>query len=44
MHIHLGAGEFFRLSLYFILFGFLWRLIASCLSDTAIGRAMAFIF
>lgn len=44
MHIHLGAGQFFQIAPYIILFGFFWRLIASLLSDSAIGRAMAFIF
>ena len=44
MHVHLGAGQFINFALHLILFGFLWRLTSSMLSDTAFGRAMAFIY
>lgn len=43
-HIHLGVLAGFIAFLYVLLFGTLFRLVATHLHDNAIGQAMAFMY
>jgi hypothetical protein len=44
MHVHVSPVEFFKASAFIVIFGFTWRVVASHLSDTPVGQAMAFIY
>lgn len=44
MHVHLGALDAIKVFLMVILVGFVWRVVAMCLSDTSLGRAMAVLY
>lgn len=44
MHVHVSPIEFLTNACYVIIFGFLWRSLASRWSDNPWGQAMAFIF
>lgn len=43
-HVHVSALDAMTVFAIIILFGFLWRLAASKLRDTELGKAMAFIY
>jgi len=42
-HIHLGFIEFVIVGLYFILWGFLLRVISIAAANTTFGQALSFI-
>jgi hypothetical protein len=42
-HIHLGFIEFVIVGLYFVLWGFLLRVISIAASNTTFGQALSFI-
>jgi hypothetical protein len=42
-HIHLGFIEFVIVGLYFILWGFLLRIISIAAANTTFGQALSFI-
>lgn len=44
MHVHISPVEFLSTAAYIIIFGFLWRTLASRWSDNPVGQAMAYIF
>lgn len=44
MHVHISPVEFLTVSMFIIIFGFLWRALAAKWSDKPIGQAMAFIY
>lgn len=44
MHVHIGTVEFFTVAAYVIIFGFLWRALSARLSDSPVGKAMAWIY
>jgi hypothetical protein len=44
VHIHIGALDALTVFLYVVILGFLWRTLASMLSDTPVGKAMSFIY
>lgn len=44
MHVHIGMPEFVQFVAMLALAGFLWRSVAARLSDSPVGKAMAFIY
>lgn len=42
-HIHLGFIEFVIVGLYFVLWGFLLRVISIAAANTSFGQALSFI-
>ncbi len=44
MNIAAGWDGFTEVALYVIIFGFLWRSLQAVLSDSSVGKAMAFIY
>jgi hypothetical protein len=42
-HIHLGFIEFFIVGLYFIIWGFLIRILSIAAVNTTFGKALSFI-
>jgi hypothetical protein len=44
MHMHVGAVAALTVFAYVLILGFLWRTLASTLSDSPIGQAMAYIY
>lgn len=43
MNLNISLVGFFTFSLYFIIFGFFWRILSTKLHDTPVGKAMLFI-
>jgi hypothetical protein len=44
MHVHVSPVEFLSVAAYMVIFGFAWRTIAAKNADTAVGKAMAYIY
>lgn len=44
MSVHVSPVEFLAVAAYMVIFGFAWRTLAAKLSDTPVGKAMAFIY
>lgn len=43
-HVHISALAFLTVALFIIMFGVAWRTVATRYSDTAVGKAMAYIY
>lgn len=43
-HVHVSALSFLIVALYIIIFGIVWRFIATRNSDNNVGKAMSVIF
>lgn len=43
-HVHLGFSDFFQFALMLIIVGFFFRTLATRLADTALGKALAYIY
>ncbi|MFK0150412.1 hypothetical protein ACIQUZ_35575 [Streptomyces griseus] len=44
MSVHVSPVEFLAVAAYLVIFGFMWRTAAAKLSDTPVGKAMAYIY
>ena len=42
-HLHIGFIEFLTVGLYFIIWGFLLRLLSIAAANTSVGQALSFI-